>query len=151
MTAAVADFRPRTVAGKKIKRSRLPPGGLTLQLDENPDILAGLGRTLRAGGAAPGALLVGFAAETEELEAHAHAKLEAKGADFLVANDVSRRDIAFGSDANEVTVFRRDGPPLFLARRPKRELAPALLDLFIEGLRERGRLPAMAGSAAVPG
>ena len=150
MTAAVADFRPRRVAGEKIKRSRLPRGGLTLELEENPDILAGLGRTLRSAGAAPGAVLVGFAAETGDLEAEARAKLDAKGADFLVANDVSRRDIAFGSDANEVTVFRREGPPLFLARRPKSELAPALLDLFVEGLRERGRLPAMAGSPALP-
>ena len=145
MTAAVADFRPRQVAAEKIKRSRLATGGLTLELEQNPDILAGLGR---ARALAPGAVLVGFAAETGELEANARAKLAAKGADFLVANDVSRRDIAFGSDANEVTVFRREGPPLFLARRPKGELAPALLDLFAEGLRERGRAPAMAAAAS---
>jgi phosphopantothenoylcysteine decarboxylase/phosphopantothenate--cysteine ligase len=150
MTAAVADFRPRRVAAEKIKRSRLAPGELTVELEENPDILAGLGRALRSPRASPGAVLVGFAAETGDLEANARAKLAAKGADFLVANDVSRRDIAFGSDSNEVTVFRRDGPPLFLARRPKGELAPALLDLFVEGLRERGRLPALAGSPAPP-
>lgn len=144
MTAAVADFRPREVAGEKIKRSRLPAAGLSVQLEENPDILAGLRRI------APGAVLVGFAAETGELEANARAKLAAKGADFLVANDVSRKDIAFGSDANEVTVFRRQGPPLFLPRRPKAELAPALLDLFAAGLRERGRTPAKAGSPAGP-
>jgi phosphopantothenoylcysteine decarboxylase / phosphopantothenate---cysteine ligase len=147
MTAAVADFRPRQVAAEKIKRSRLAPGGLTLELEQNPDILAGLGR---AHAKPPGAVLVGFAAETGDLEANARAKLAAKGADFLVANDVSRRDIAFGSDANEVTVFRREGPPLFLARRPKGELAPALLDLFVEGLRERGSPPAMAGASPVP-
>lgn len=147
MTAAVADFRPRQVAAEKIKRSRLAPGELLVELEENPDILAGLGRARRT---SPGAVLVGFAAETGDLEANARAKLAAKGADFLVANDVSRRDIAFGSDSNEVTVFRRAGPPLFLARRPKGELAPALLDLFVEGLRERGRLPAMAGSPALP-
>jgi phosphopantothenoylcysteine decarboxylase/phosphopantothenate--cysteine ligase len=138
MAAAVADFRPRRVAAEKIKRSRVPAGGLKVELDENPDILAGLRRT------APGALLVGFAAETADLETHARAKLAAKGADFLVANDVSRRDIAFGSDANEVTVFRSDGPPLFLARRPKMELAAALLDLFSEALRQRGLLPVAA-------
>jgi phosphopantothenoylcysteine decarboxylase/phosphopantothenate--cysteine ligase len=138
MTAAVSDFRPRHVAAEKIKRSGVPPGGLKLELAENPDILAGLRR------AAPAAVLVGFAAETEDLETHARAKLAAKGADFLVANDVSRRDIAFGSDANEVTVFRRDGAPQFLARRPKAELAGALLDLFAEALRERGRLPVAA-------
>jgi len=145
MTAAVADFRPRQAATEKIKRSRLAPDGLTLELEQNPDILAGLGRTRAK---APGAVLVGFAAETGDLEANARAKLAAKGADFLVANDVSRRDIAFGSDANEVTVFRREGPPLFLARRPKGELAPALLDLFVEGLRERGREAAVAASPA---
>jgi phosphopantothenoylcysteine decarboxylase / phosphopantothenate---cysteine ligase len=139
MAAAVADFRPRHVAAEKIKRARLPAGGLTVDLEQNPDILAGLRRT-----AAPGAVLVGFAAETEELEAHALAKLAAKDADFLVANDVSRRDIAFGSDANEVTVFRRGQPPLFLSRRPKPELAATLIDLFAEALRERGRLPAAA-------
>jgi phosphopantothenoylcysteine decarboxylase/phosphopantothenate--cysteine ligase len=138
MAAAVSDFRPRHVAAEKIKRSHVPAGGLKLELAANPDILAGLRRT------APGAVLVGFAAETADLEAHARAKLAAKGADFLVANDVSRRDIAFGSDANEVTVFRRDGPPLFLARRPKAELAAALLDLFGEALRERGQLSAAA-------
>lgn len=142
MTAAVGDFRPRGVAAEKIKRSRLPPGGLTVELEENPDILAGLRR------AAPAAVLVGFAAETGDLEANARAKLAAKAADFLVANDVSRRDIAFGSEANEVTIFRPEGPPLFLARRPKGELAGALLDLFAEALRERGRLPAAAAAAA---
>ncbi len=143
MTAAVGDFRPRSVAAEKIKKSRLPPGGLTVELEENPDILAGLRRV------APAAVVVGFAAETGDLEANARAKLAAKAADFLVANDVSRRDIAFGSDANEVTIFRPEGPPLFLARRPKGELAGALLDLFAEALRERGRLPA-AAAAALP-
>lgn len=126
MAAAVADFRPRQVAGTKIKKSH---GGLrTLELVENPDILSGLRQV------APVALLVGFAAETDDLEANARQKLQAKGADLLVANDVSRRDIAFGSEANEVTVYRRTGAPVFLARRPKSEIAGALLDLFIAAL-----------------
>ena len=144
MAAAVADFRPRQAAPQKIKRSRVPPGGLVVELEENSDILAGL----RA--KAPGAVLVGFAAETGELAANARAKLAAKNADFLVANDVSRRDIAFGSDANEVTVFRRRGEPLFFARRPKAALAAALLDLFDEALRERVRPPAAAASPVLP-
>ncbi len=93
-------------------------------MEENPDILAGL----RA--VAPRAVLVGFAAETEDLDRHARAKLERKHADFLVANDVSRRDIAFESGDNEVTVFRRQGEPVFLSRRPKSELAASLFDLF---------------------
>ncbi|HSG41359.1 MAG TPA: bifunctional phosphopantothenoylcysteine decarboxylase/phosphopantothenate--cysteine ligase CoaBC [Thermoanaerobaculia bacterium] len=122
MAAAVADFRPRQSAASKIKKEK---GGLAvLEMEENPDILAGL----RA--VAPRAVLVGFAAETEELERNALAKLERKGADFLVANDVSRSDIAFEREENEVTVFRREGPPVFLSRRPKSELAPSLFDLF---------------------
>ncbi len=121
MAAAVADFRPRRVAPGKIKKEEGLPA---LELEENPDILAGL----RA--VAPRAVLVGFAAETGDLERHARAKLERKGADFLVANDVSRRDIAFESGDNEVTVFRRQGDPLFFSRRPKPELAASLFDLF---------------------
>jgi phosphopantothenoylcysteine decarboxylase/phosphopantothenate--cysteine ligase len=128
MAAAVADFRPVEAAARKIKRAA---GLASIPLAQNPDILAGLRRT------APDALAVGFAAETEEIESNGRAKLAAKGIDFLVANDVSRADIAFGSDANEVTVFQRDRPSLLLARRPKRELASALLDLFTAALEER--------------
>lgn len=122
MTAAVADYRPKSPAGAKIKKENgLPP---PVELEENPDILAGLRDV------APRAVIVGFAAETHDLERHARAKLERKRADFLVANDVSRKDIAFDSLANEVTVYRRDGEPVFLSRRPKQELAASLLDLF---------------------
>ena len=121
MAAAVADFRPRQAADRKIKKEQGLPA---IELEENPDILAGL----RA--VAPAAVLVGFAAETDDLERNARAKLERKGADFLVANDVSRPDIAFGSAENEVTVYRREGEPVFLSRRPKSELAASLFDLF---------------------
>jgi phosphopantothenoylcysteine decarboxylase / phosphopantothenate---cysteine ligase len=93
---------------------------------------------------APRAVRVGFAAETGDLERHGRRKLERKGADFLVANDVSRSDIAFGADANEVVVFRREGPPVLLPRRPKSEIAGALLDLFTPALLGRER------PAAVP-
>jgi phosphopantothenoylcysteine decarboxylase/phosphopantothenate--cysteine ligase len=132
MTAAVADFRPVHPAREKIKKERGMP---VLELELNPDILAGL----RA--AAPRAVTVGFAAETEELERHARAKLERKGVDFLVANDVSRKDIAFDSQSNEVTVFRRDGEPVFFPRRPKSELAGSLLDLFAVKLSRRESPP----------
>lgn len=121
MTAAVSDFRPSHPAPEKIKKERGIPA---IELELNPDILAGL----RA--AAPQAVLVGFAAETGDLEANARAKLERKGADFLVANDVSRKDIAFDSDANEVTVYRRTGEPVFFPRQSKSALSGALLDLF---------------------
>jgi phosphopantothenoylcysteine decarboxylase/phosphopantothenate--cysteine ligase len=128
MAAAVADWRPRSAAQEKIKKEG---GAPTLELEATPDILAAL-RTF-----APRAVAVGFAAETTDLDAHARAKLARKGVDFLVANDVSRRDIAFGSEANEVTVYRAQGEPIFLSRRPKRELAADLLDLFAGALASR--------------
>ncbi|HTG36734.1 MAG TPA: bifunctional phosphopantothenoylcysteine decarboxylase/phosphopantothenate--cysteine ligase CoaBC [Thermoanaerobaculia bacterium] len=133
MAAAVADFRPSRPADRKIKKEQGLPA---IELEENPDILAGL----RA--VAPGAVLVGFAAETHDLERNARAKLERKGADFLVANDVSRSDIAFGSGDNEVTVYRREGEPVFLARRPKGELAASLFDLFAATLSSSEHLSA---------
>jgi len=132
MTAAVSDFRPRRLAPAKIKRERGLPD---IELELNPDILAGLHD------AAPQAVTVGFAAETEDLERNARAKLDRKRVDFLVANDVSRKDIAFDSLANEVTVFRRDGEPVFFPRQPKAELAGALLDLFTATLTARERAP----------
>jgi phosphopantothenoylcysteine decarboxylase/phosphopantothenate--cysteine ligase len=121
MAAAVADYRPSRPASQKLKKTA---GPMRLELERTVDILGELG------GRAGHCLLVGFAAETEELERNALAKLERKGADFLVANDVSRSDIAFEREENEVTVFRREGPPVFLSRRPKSELAPSLFDLF---------------------
>jgi phosphopantothenoylcysteine decarboxylase / phosphopantothenate---cysteine ligase len=121
MAAAVADYRPRQAASHKLGKELGVP---QLELEENPDILAELGRL-------PGErLVVGFAAETDDLERRAAAKLVRKGAHFLVANDVSRRDIGFGSDWNEVTVFRRDGEPVRLPRQSKEAVAAALLDLF---------------------
>jgi phosphopantothenoylcysteine decarboxylase / phosphopantothenate---cysteine ligase len=135
MTAAVADFRPAAAAALKLKRGA---GAPDLQLLANPDILAALPAL------APQAVIVGFAAETDHLVEHAQAKLEAKGVDFLVANDVSRSDIAFGSEHNEVTVFPRGGEPVFLSRRPKERLAADLLDLFTAALASRGT-PAVVG------
>jgi phosphopantothenoylcysteine decarboxylase/phosphopantothenate--cysteine ligase len=132
MTAAVADFRPKVAAARKIKRGDGVP---TIELEANPDLLAGLARTARH------AVLVGFAAETDAMERNARAKLEQKGVDFLVANDVSRGDIGFTSDANEVTVFRREGAPLPLSRRPKSRLAADLLDLFAPVLDARAAVP----------
>lgn len=133
MTAAVSDFRPARPAAAKIKKEAGLP---TIELEENPDILAGLRDV------APDAVVVGFAAETNDLERHARAKLERKRVDFLVANDVSRKDIAFDSEANEVTVFRREGEPVFLPRQPKTQLAASLLDLFAGMLAGREHTPA---------
>ena len=86
---------------------------------------------------APDALRVGFAAETQDLETEGPRKLESKGAHFIVANDVSRSDIGFGSEENEVIVFSGNREPLRLPRQSKRQVARQLLDLFVEALRER--------------
>jgi phosphopantothenoylcysteine decarboxylase/phosphopantothenate--cysteine ligase len=128
MAAAVADYRPARPADQKIKKDQ---GLAAIELAENPDILAGLTRV------APAAVRVGFAAETADLDRNARAKLARKDVDFLVANDVSRSDIAFGSGDNEVTVYRRDGEPVFLSRRPKTELAASLFALFTATLPRR--------------
>ena len=101
LSAAVADWRIDTVAGGKIKKG--PGGPPTLALIENPDILAGV--------AAPGpnrpTLVIGFAAETSDLEANARAKLSRKGCDWIIGNDVS--DEVFGSDGNTVLLVTASG------------------------------------------
>ena len=96
-TAAVADYRPATLADQKLKKGENQLESLSLV--ENPDILATLSKkypTLRC---------VGFAAETQELETYARAKLERKGLDLIIANDVSNTQIGFNSDSNAVTVL----------------------------------------------
>lgn len=128
MAAAVADFRPLAVAPGKLKKADGPP---RLELVANPDILAGLADV------APDSLRVGFAAETADDPAEARAKLERKRVHWLVWNDVSRRDIGFAAERNEVVVHRRDGAPIFLSRRPKAAVAAALLDLVTTALEER--------------
>ena len=129
MAAAVADFRPRQVAAEQDQeRARGLPASSWRRTRTS---WRACGRRRR------GAVLVGFAAETERPRRATPApSSQRKGADFLVANDVSRRDIAFGSDDNEVTVYRREGEPVFLSRRPKAELAASLFDLFAATLSQ---------------
>ena len=129
MTAAVADFRPLIVSQSKIKKEQGVP---RIELIANPDILAGLPAV------APGALRVGFAAETEVSEAEAYAKLDRKRAHFLVWNDVSQRGIGFGADDNDVTVYSRERSPVRIDRRPKEAIARLLFDLFVEALQNLG-------------
>jgi len=121
MVAAVADWRTRDVAGQKMKKAR--SGLPELVLAENPDILAGLA----AGEARPG-LLIGFAAETENVVDNAKAKRERKGADWIVANDVSgeRQDSVMGGDHNLAHIVTAAGVET-LDRMPKTELARALM------------------------
>ena len=118
MSAAVADWRVDGVASGKIKKA--PGGPPSLALIENPDILAGV--------SAPGPkrprLVVGFAAETTDLDANARAKLSRKGCDWIVGNDVS--DDVFGTDGNAVTLFTRDAEPDAWPRQSKAEVARKL-------------------------
>ncbi len=126
MAAAVADYRPARVASQKIKKS---DEALTIALEPTPDILATL-RPLRR----PDQLIVGFAAETDSLIPHAQRKLERKGLDFIVANDVSRPGIGFESDENAVTVLGNDGVVANWEVASKQAIAERLLDLFADRL-----------------
>jgi len=130
MAAAVADFRPRACATTKIKRHRGTP---ELELVANPDILASLTSV------APLALRVGFAAECGLAGDEAARKLAAKGAHLLVANDISRSDIGFGSEQNEVTIYSLEAPPVVISRRPKSAIAVALFDHFEAAMRSANR------------
>jgi phosphopantothenoylcysteine decarboxylase / phosphopantothenate---cysteine ligase len=122
--AAVADYRVRNAADQKIKGKR----DLTLDLVPNTDILA------EVAARDTGAFIVGFAAETTDVVANARAKLEAKGIDLLVANDVSRRDIGFDAEENEVLLLDRWGGSRALPRMAKTAVADAILD-EIQALR----------------
>jgi phosphopantothenoylcysteine decarboxylase/phosphopantothenate--cysteine ligase len=130
MAAAVSDFVPQ-IAASKIKRSG---GPLTLTLDEGPDILAEMGRDRGE------ELLVGFAAETDELERHAQEKLERKNVDFIVANDVSRTDVGLDADDNQVTILGRSGERWEVPKASKAQVAEAILDrvLASSGAGEAG-------------
>jgi phosphopantothenoylcysteine decarboxylase/phosphopantothenate--cysteine ligase len=101
MAAAVADFRPVSAAAGKIKKEKGVPEVL---LEKTPDILSAVGARKR-----PGQVVVGFAAETSDLRANARDKLDRKGADLIVANDVSRRDAGFDVDTNAVTLVSSNG------------------------------------------
>lgn len=120
MAAAVADWVPQA-APAKIKRGG---GPLALTLDEGPDILAELGRAREE------RLLVGFAAETDDVIENARAKLERKNLDAIVANDVSRPDLGLDADDNEVTLLERGGALARFGPASKVEIAEALLDHF---------------------
>jgi phosphopantothenoylcysteine decarboxylase/phosphopantothenate--cysteine ligase len=127
--AAVGDYRVRQQASQKIKGKR----ELTLDLVPNPDILA------EVASRRTGAFIVGFAAETTDLAANARAKLEAKGIDLLVGNDVSRRDIGFDADDNEVLLVDRWGGAEALPRMPKDAVADAILSRVL-ALRATARV-----------
>ena len=123
MAAAVADFRPAVRQDQKIKKAGGTP---EIVLEPTPDILAALGRRKR-----PGQTLVGFAAETQDLRANAGAKLAAKGADLIVANDVSAPAVGFEHDTNQVLIMSGSGIERDVPLSDKRAVARAVLDAVV--------------------
>jgi len=117
--AAVADYRPEHEAAEKIKKA---DDKLTLTLVKNPDILGSCRTEFAFTG-----ILVGFAAETENIEANALDKLQRKGCDLLVANDVSRPGIGFDSDNNAVTIYSKDGSSVSVAPASKLSIAGEII------------------------
>jgi phosphopantothenoylcysteine decarboxylase/phosphopantothenate--cysteine ligase len=126
MAAAVADFRPVAAQSGKIKKTG---SNLLLELEPAPDILAGLAREKGS------RVVVGFAAETERVAENARLKLREKGADMIVANDVTQDGAGFDVDTNVATLFLRDGREVTLPKMTKLELANRILDHILE-LRE---------------
>jgi len=123
MAAAVADFRPTVVTDTKLHKADGVP---ELALEATTDILAELGRRRR-----PGQVLVGFAAETEDVAERASAKLVAKGVDLMVANDVSAPLVGFDHDTNAVTLLGADGTVTAVPLSTKGAVADAVLDRVV--------------------
>ena len=117
--AAVSDFRPAAPSLSKVKKGS---GPVSLELVRTPDILQGLAEAKGA------RVLVGFAAETEDLLANARKKLEAKSLDLVVANDVTAAGAGFGADTNAVVLLKRDGSRVDVPVAGKREVAERILD-----------------------
>ena len=124
--AAVADYRPAETAEHKIKKS---DGELTLTLTRNPDILYELGQKKRH------QILVGFAAETQNVAAYARGKLAKKNLDFIVANNVAEKDAGFGVPTNHVQIFFADGRAEDHPLMAKSALAGVILDRLEEALQ----------------
>lgn len=134
MAAAVADFRPKTIAAQKIKKSDDPADMPIIPLARNPDILMAV-REQRAKLSFP-RVAVGFAAESEQLLNHARAKLERKGLDLLVANDITASDAGFEVDTNRVNILGADGSQEGLALASKTLIAERIVERVAALLRD---------------
>jgi phosphopantothenoylcysteine decarboxylase/phosphopantothenate--cysteine ligase len=131
MAAAVADFIPDESA----TRLHREQGDRSLRLAAGRDILASL-KPLRRG-----QKVIAFAAETDDLEGRGRRKMEAKGADLIVINDVGRADIGFESEENEVLLLTREGAGQSVSRRSKREVAEKIWDAFLAVRSAAVRIP----------
>jgi len=129
MAAAPADFRPAARATSKIKKDKAPD---SISLASTPDILAST-KSARS----PGSIIVGFALETDDVSAHARAKLASKELDFIVVNDATEPGAGFGVDTNRVTIISRDGSEERLPLMSKPDVADAILDRVEVLLRGR--------------
>ncbi|OLN22835.1 bifunctional 4'-phosphopantothenoylcysteine decarboxylase/phosphopantothenoylcysteine synthetase [Domibacillus antri] len=126
-TAAVADYRPKLVHDQKMKKQ---DSGLSLELERTRDILKTLGERKEQ------QFLIGFAAETNNLEMYAKRKLESKNADMIVANNVKQTGAGFGGDTNIITIFHRDGSHKEFNKMSKKEAAFHILTEAIERMGE---------------
>ena len=129
MAAAPADFRPAETAPSKIKKTKSPE---PLALMATPDILLAT-----KGARRPGAVVVGFALETDDVLASGRRKLEAKHLDMIVVNDATEAGAGFGVDTNRVTLLLREGDDERLPLMPKTEVADAILDRVERLIGER--------------
>jgi phosphopantothenoylcysteine synthetase/decarboxylase len=127
----VGDFRPARAADRKIRREETP--SLTLELAPIPDVVA----SLSTDPAYANVFRVGFAAEDSKLDAKAIEKMKRKGLQAIVANDISRRDIGFGSEYNAGVLLFADGARHELEKATKREMADKILDLVLGHLKKR--------------
>lgn len=132
LCAAVADFTPIEYSNVKIKKQKNTDGVFSLKMKRTPDILDSIGH---ASGRHP--FLVGFAAESDHVQAYAQAKLESKNCDMLCANDVTKPGSGFAVGTNQVTVFKRDGSVVELPQMSKEDVARRVLDIALEGMGRR--------------
>ena len=122
MAAAVADYRPETVADRKIKKDQAGNDVLNLKLIPNPDILASLGKIKTTH-----QILVGFALETDDELANAQKKLQSKNADFIVLNSLNDEGAGFGTDTNKTTILTAKGEKYPLPLQSKQSAAEAIV------------------------
>ena len=123
MTASISDFRPKFVSNNKIKKHG--DDGLTIELIQNPDVL----KTVSKLKTKEDQKIVGFCAETENLIENAIKKINSKNLDSIVANDVSRKDIGFNVDYNEVTVINKNGEQIKIEKDTKNNIARKVLNI----------------------
>ena len=123
MTAAVSDMRPKVKSAQKVKKENL---NMLVEFEQTPDILKTLSKSKNR------QILIGFAAETNDVETYAKKKLKEKNLDAIAANNVSKKDAGFASDFNEISLFFKDGKTAELGRGTKDELAQKLVKILSE-------------------